>query len=51
MVGDAGQARRAGLDPQSFLKKHLINLVIGLALAVLISLFDYRMLRAYAPIL
>jgi len=38
-------------DPQSYLKKHLINLVIGIALAVLVSRFDYRLLRAYTPIL
>jgi rod shape determining protein RodA len=40
-----------GLDPQSFLKKNLINLVVGVAFAVLISRFDYRLLRAYTPIL
>ncbi|MCW2725355.1 MAG: rod shape-determining protein RodA [Frankiales bacterium] len=40
----------AGLDPQSFFKKHLINAVIGLALASVASLVDYRSLRAYAPI-
>ncbi|MGD9956201.1 MAG: rod shape-determining protein RodA [Candidatus Nanopelagicales bacterium] len=38
-------------DPQAYLKKHLINLVIGVALAVLVSRFDYRLLRAYTPIL
>lgn len=38
-----------GLDPQSFLKKHLLNLAIGLALGAATALFDYRMLRAYAP--
>jgi rod shape determining protein RodA len=40
-----------GDDPQSILKKHVLNIVIGLALATVASLFDYRMLRAYAPIL
>ena len=40
-----------GGDPQAFLKKHVLNVVIGLALAVVASLFDYRMLRAYAPVL
>jgi rod shape determining protein RodA len=39
----------AGLDPQGFLKKHLLNIAIGLALAVVTTLLDYRMLRAYAP--
>ncbi|HEY5185006.1 MAG TPA: rod shape-determining protein RodA, partial [Actinomycetes bacterium] len=36
----------AGLDPQAFLKKHLLNITIGLALAVVTTLLDYRMLRA-----
>jgi rod shape determining protein RodA len=40
-----------GLDPQSFFKKHLINLVVGIAFAFLVSRFDYRLLRAYTPIL
>ena len=40
----------AGVDPQSYLKKHLLNIGIGLALGVMTSLFDYRALRAYAPI-
>lgn len=41
----------AGEDPQAFLRKHIVNIGIGLALALVASLFDYRMLRAYAPIL
>jgi rod shape determining protein RodA len=41
----------AGGDPQAFLKKHVLNTVIGLALGVAASAFDYRMLRAYAPVL
>ncbi|MDQ1629595.1 MAG: rod shape determining protein RodA [Actinomycetota bacterium] len=41
----------SGGDPQSILKKHVLNIVIGLALGVVASLFDYRMLRAYAPVL
>jgi rod shape determining protein RodA len=40
-----------GADPQAFLKKHLLNLAIGLLLGVGASLVDYRMLRAYAPVL
>jgi rod shape determining protein RodA len=40
-----------GGDPQAFLKKHLLNLVIGLALAGATALFDYRLLRAYTPII
>ncbi|MGH8970029.1 MAG: rod shape-determining protein RodA [Actinomycetes bacterium] len=41
----------SGADPQGFLKKHLLNLAIGLVLAAAASLFDYRILRAYAPVL
>jgi rod shape determining protein RodA len=41
----------AGGDPQAFLKRHLVNLVIGLLLCGLVTVVDYRMLRAYAPII
>jgi rod shape determining protein RodA len=41
--------RLTGGDPNAFLKRHLLNLLIGLALAACTMLFDYRMLRAYAP--
>lgn len=40
-----------GSDPQTYLKRHLVNLVIGLVLGFLFSRIDYRLLRAYAPIL
>ncbi|MBI1378637.1 MAG: rod shape-determining protein RodA [Frankiales bacterium] len=40
-----------GLDPDSFLKKQLVNVVVGIAFAVLVSRFDYRLLRAYTPFL
>jgi rod shape determining protein RodA len=40
----------AGADPQSFLKKHLLNLAIGIMLAGITAALDYRLLRAYAPI-
>jgi rod shape determining protein RodA len=52
LVWSATRARMAsaGLDPQAFLKKHIINAVIGLALASVAALVDYRSLRAYAPI-
>ncbi len=46
-----GKLLEQGLDPQSFLKKNLFNLVVGIAFAVLVSRFDYRLLRAYTPIL
>jgi rod shape determining protein RodA len=39
-----------GDDPQAFLKKHILNVGIGLVLGVVASVFDYRMLRAYAPV-
>ena len=41
----------SGGDPTAFLKKHCLNVAIGLALGVVASVFDYRMLRAYAPVL
>lgn len=41
----------AGDDPAAFLKKHLLNLAIGLVLGLATMLVDYRVLRAYAPIL
>ena len=40
----------AGGDPQAFLKRHALNLFLGLALGAIAALVDYRMLRAYAPI-
>ncbi len=40
-----------GLDPQYYLKRHLINIVIGILLAYGVILIDYRTLRAYAIIL
>lgn len=39
----------AGEDPQAFLKRHLLNVAIGLGLGFATMLFDYRTLRAYAP--
>ncbi len=38
------------LDPQAYLKRHLLNLGIGVVLAAGVSLVDYRTLRAYAPV-
>ncbi len=40
----------ADLDPQAFLKRHLINAVIGMTLASVATLVDYRSLQAYAPV-
>jgi len=39
-----------GLDPQYYLKRQLINVIIGIALAYGTTLIDYRLLRAYTPI-
>ena len=38
-------------DPQSYLKRHLINVGIAVVLGYIASRIDYRWLRAYAPIL
>jgi rod shape determining protein RodA len=37
-------------DPQYYLKKHLINLAIGLLIGGVVAVVDYRALRTYAPI-
>ena len=39
-----------GLDPQYYLKRHVINIFIGILLAWGTTVIDYRMLRAYTPI-
>jgi rod shape determining protein RodA len=38
------------LDPQYYLKRHIMNILIGGLLAYLTTLIDYRLLRAYTPI-
>jgi rod shape determining protein RodA len=38
-----------GLDPEYYLKRHVINIVIGTALAWGTTIIDYRLLRAYTP--
>ena len=38
-----------GLDPQYYLKRHGINVIIGIALAFGTTFIDYRILRAYTP--
>ncbi|MDN3358187.1 rod shape-determining protein RodA [Actinomadura sp. DC4] len=40
----------AGADPYSYLKKHLFNLLVGLVLGGVTAALDYRLMRAYAPI-
>jgi rod shape determining protein RodA len=53
LVWSATRPRLAdvGADPQAFLRRHLINLAIGLVLCGLVAVVDHRMLRAYAPII
>jgi rod shape determining protein RodA len=40
---------QAGRDPESYLKKHLLILAVGVALGFAVSMLDYRLVRAYAP--
>ncbi len=37
-------------DPQSYLKRHLINLGVALVLGAIASRINYRLLRAYTPV-
>ncbi len=38
-----------GLDPQYYLKRQILNIVIGLVLAWGVTIIDYRLFRAYTP--
>jgi len=38
------------LDPEYYLKRHVINILIGVLLAWGTTIIDYRLLRAYTPI-
>jgi rod shape determining protein RodA len=40
----------AGLGPQTYLRRHLLNAGIGLVLGAVTGRVDYRLLRAYAPV-
>ncbi len=40
-----------GQDPESMLKRHVLNLLIGFVLGGVVTVLDYRLLRAYVPIL
>ena len=42
---------RLGLDPHYYLKRHIINILIGCVLAYGTTIIDYRLLRAYTPFL
>ena len=39
-----------GLDPEYYLKRHVINIMIGILLAWGTTVIDYRSLRAYTPV-
>ncbi len=39
-----------GLDPEYYLKRHVLNVMIGALLAWGTTMIDYRLLRAYTPI-
>jgi len=39
-----------GLDPEYYLKRQSINVIIGIALAYGTTIIDYRLLRAYTPV-
>ena len=40
-----------GLDPEYYLKRHVINILIGSLLAWGTTVIDYRLIRAYTPLL
>jgi len=40
-----------GLDPEYYLKRHFLNIVIGSLLAWGTTVIDYRLIRAYTPLL
>jgi len=40
----------AGEDPNSYLKKNILNIIIGVLLGFGAAIIDYRTLRAYTPI-
>jgi rod shape determining protein RodA len=52
LVWSATRARSqlTGGDPQYFLKRHLLNLVVGVILATAVSVLDHKRLRAMTPI-
>ena len=40
-----------GLDPEYYLKRHILNILIGSLLAWGTTVIDYRLIRAYTPLL
>lgn len=52
LVWSASRADLASpTDPQSYLKRHLLNIMVAIVLGYLASRLNYRWLRAYTPIL
>ncbi|MDD2818016.1 MAG: FtsW/RodA/SpoVE family cell cycle protein [Candidatus Nanopelagicales bacterium] len=52
LVWSASKADLASpTDPQSYLKKHLINVVLALILGFIASRLEHRWLRAYTPVI
>ena len=47
----AGSTTIVGADPLALVKRHGFNVLIGLGLCLGAALVNYRMLRAYAPVL
>ncbi len=45
------RAIAVGTDPQGYLKKHVLTIVLAIGIAWLTSRLDYQLLRAYAPVL
>jgi len=43
--------RSYDLDPEYYLKRHSLNILIGILLAYGTTLIDYRLLRAYTPVI
>lgn len=44
------RGRLTGNDPQYFLKRHLLNLLVGLLLAAAVSALDHKRMRALTPV-
>ncbi|MGH3415750.1 MAG: FtsW/RodA/SpoVE family cell cycle protein, partial [Actinocrinis sp.] len=44
------RSRLTAGDPQYFLKRHLLNLAVGLVLAAIVSALDHKRLRAMTPV-
>ena len=49
LVYSATRTVGPGEDPQAYLKRHILNLLLGLGLGAMTAWFDYRQLRGYVP--